>query len=351
MEAVDVRGRFVWHQLMTRDVPGAKSFYSGLVGWNAQPWPLDPAYTVCHAADVPVAGIMEMPTDLPSDVTSHWIQYIGTRDVDGTADAAVRAGGSILKAPSDMKGAGRYALLSDPQGAVFAIIDPENARPEYVGTPPLGAFSWHELATSDNEAAFAFYSGLFGWDAMERMDMGPTGIYLVFGQNGVQRGGMYIKPVDWPAPPNWMPYAHVPNVDTSVANLESVGGRILVEPMDVPGGSRIASLTDPFGAPFAIHSFPAAAAAKPKAPPAQKPKASLAVRAEAAKKQVKKHARVAGKAAKKAAKKVARKVAGKMAKAKKAAKKAVSRAVSKARSKVKKRVSKVSKKKVARRKK
>jgi predicted enzyme related to lactoylglutathione lyase len=299
-----------------------------------------------------VAGIMELPAELPADVSSHWIQYIGTRDVDSTAEAAVRAGGSILKSPIDMKGAGRYAVLSDPQGAVFAIIDPENARPESVGIPPLGTFSWHELATSDNEAAFAFYSGLFGWDAMERMDMGPnTGIYLVFGQNGVQRGGMYIKPADWPAPPNWMPYVHVPNVDASVANLESVGGTMLVEPMDVPGGSRIASLTDPFGAPFAIHSFPAAVAEKPKSPPAQKPKASLAVRAKAAKKQVKKQARVAGKAAKKAARKVARKVAGRMAKAKKAAKKSVSRAVGKAKARVKKRVSKVSKKKVARRKK
>ncbi|HEX5008118.1 MAG TPA: VOC family protein [Hyphomonadaceae bacterium] len=342
MEAVDVRGRFVWHQLMTRDVPGSRNFYSGLMGWKAQPWPLDPAYIVCHAADVPVAGITEMPAKLPADVPSHWVQYIGTRDVDNTADAAVRAGGSILKAPSDMAGAGRYALLSDPQGAVFAIIDPENARPEAVGIPPLGAFSWHELATSDNEAAFAFYSGLFGWDVMERMDMGPTGIYLVFGQNGVQRGGMYIKPADWPAPPNWMPYAHVPDVDTSVANLESVGGRMLVEPMDVPGGSRIASLTDPFGAPFAIHSFPAAGAGKPKtktkSPP--KPKARVAVKAKAAKKQVKK-----------AAKKVARKAAGKVSKAKKAAKKAVRKVVRKAKARVKTRVSKVSKRKVARRKK
>ena len=121
-----------------------------------------------------------------------------------------------------MQGAGRYAVLKDPQGAVFAIIDPENARPEAAGTPPLGTFSWHELATTDNEAAFAFYSGLFGWDAMQRMDMGPTGIYLIFGQNGVQRGGMYIKPADMPAPPNWLPYAHVPNADKgyALAHLE-----------------------------------------------------------------------------------------------------------------------------------
>ena len=124
MEAVDVRGRFVWHQLMTRDVAGAKKFYSKLIGWKTIPWPLDPAYTVCHADVGPVAGIMEIPADMPAEVPAHWIQYIGTRDVDGTAEAAVRAGGSVLTAPNDMQGAGRYAVLKDPQGAMFSVLTP-----------------------------------------------------------------------------------------------------------------------------------------------------------------------------------------------------------------------------------
>ena len=92
--------------------------------------------------------------------------------------------------------------------------------------PPLGTFSWHELATTDNEAAFAFYSGLFGWDAITRMDMGPTGVYLIFGQNGQQRGGMYIKPAGSPGcRANWMPYAHVPNADKGFALATSTGGQ------------------------------------------------------------------------------------------------------------------------------
>jgi hypothetical protein len=64
----DVRGRFVWHQLMTRDVPGAKKYYSKIVGWKTMPWPLDPAYTVCHADAGPVAGIMEIPADVNGDM-------------------------------------------------------------------------------------------------------------------------------------------------------------------------------------------------------------------------------------------------------------------------------------------
>jgi len=320
MEAVDVRGRFVWHQLMTRDVPGAKQFYAKLVGWKTMPWPLDPSYTVCHADAGPAAGIMQIPADLPGEVPSHWMQYIGTRDVDGTADAAVRAGGSVVKAPENMAGAGRYAVLQDPQGAMFAIIDPENARPEAEGDAPLGYFSWHELATSDHEAAFAFYSALFGWEAMQRMNMGPAGIYLIFGSKGVQRGGMYIKSPDMPAPPSWLPYAHVPSADEGAAQAQRSGASILAAPMDVPGGGRIAIFMDPSGAGFAIHSAAAASApaAKPKAKAKPAPKAKAKAKPKAkvkAKAKVKVAARKKAKAAKKpvAKKKVVRKAARKPA--------------------------------------
>jgi predicted enzyme related to lactoylglutathione lyase len=233
---------------------------------------------------------LAIPPDMPADLPSHWVTYIGTRDVDGTAAAAVRAGGSILKAPDDIKGAGRYAVLNDPQGAAFAILDPENSRPEPEGMPPAGSFSWHELSTSDNEAAFAFYSGLFGWEALARHDMGQMGIYLIFGTKGVQRGGMMIRPSDYPGPANWLPYISIPNADEAFAVAQATGGKGMVPPMTVPGGTRIAQVMDPTGAMIAVHSpgdskmAPAAAekpkaAAKPK--PAAKPKAKPKAKAKA----------------------------------------------------------------------
>jgi predicted enzyme related to lactoylglutathione lyase len=265
---------------------------------------------------------MAIPSEAPAEMPAHWLQYIGTRDVDATADAAVRAGGSVIKSPSDMQGAGRYAVLKDPQGAMFAIIDPENAGTETVGVPPMGTFSWHELATSDNEAAFAFYSGLFGWDAITRIDMGsPVGVYLIFGWKGQQRGGMYVKPADAPMPPNWLPYAFVPSADKGFAWATANGGHEMMKPMEVPGGSRIAAIMDPAGAPFAINSpAPAAAEAavqksaaapKPKAKAKAKAKPKAAAKAAPKKKVVKKAAR---KATKKSARKPARKAPAKKAK-------------------------------------
>jgi predicted enzyme related to lactoylglutathione lyase len=280
MEAVDVRGRFVWHELMTRDVPGARNFYSMLAGWKPKAWPLDPNYTVNHSEHGPQSGFLEIPADMPAEMPAHWVTYIGTRDVDGTASAAVRAGGSIIKGPDDITGAGRYAVLKDPQGAVFAILDPENSRAEPTGWPPHGSFSWHELATTDHEAAFAFYSGLFGWDALERHDMGPMGIYLIFGMNGVERGGMFIKPSGNPGPPSWLPYVSTPDVDAAFGTATSNGAKVLVPPMTVPGGTRIAQLLDPSGAAFAVHS-PGSAAATHAEAPASAPAAKSAPKTKA----------------------------------------------------------------------
>jgi hypothetical protein len=145
------------------------------------------------------------------------------------------------------------------------------------------------------------------------MDMGPNGVYLIFGQNGKQRGGMYIKPAASPGAAHWMPYAHVPSADKGFALAKSTGAKEVIAPMDVPGGSRIAAVSDPAGAPFAIHSVPAvpkaaAAPATATATKAAKPKAKAKVKAKAKTKTAKKPA-----AKKKVVKKVARKVAKKSA--------------------------------------
>ena len=62
-------------------------------------------------------------------------------------------------------------MLADPQGAAFGVYKPSTAMPDKA-TPSAGEFSWQELGTSDLEAAFEFYRELFGWQAIQRMDMG-----------------------------------------------------------------------------------------------------------------------------------------------------------------------------------
>ena len=82
--------------------------------------------------------------------------------------------------------------------------------------------------------------------------MGSAGIYQVYGLPSLDLGGIYKKPAEMPGPPNWMFYVRVADLEDAVGKVKSNGGSIIQEPMDVPGGGRIAICLDPQGAAFAL---------------------------------------------------------------------------------------------------
>jgi len=270
-------GRFVWQELMTEDTATAAAFYSKVVGWRAEPSAVDATYTQFGIGSAHYAGMMRLPDEArASGAKSQWLPYIGAADVEATMAAAERLGGKVVRPAQDIPTVGRFAMLNDPQGAAFAVFKPAHEGMAGPAETPLGGFGWMELATSNHEAAFDFYSKLFGWQALSRMDMGPPGVYLIFGSDDVQRGGMYKLHQERSPRPYWLAYAAVANIDAAAAAATAAGGRIIVGPMEVPGGGRIAQVIDPSGAMFAVHSAAAAKAAAPKpatAPPAAKPPA------------------------------------------------------------------------------
>src|SRR5579862_1287614 len=160
-----VQGSFVWQELMTADTAAAGSFYPKVLGWRSQSSPHSSAYTMFATASGPVAGMMRLTDELrQKGVSSHWMPYIGADDVDAAVASAERLGAKVHHAPSDIENnIGRFAVLNDPQGAAFGIYRPgqANAGPPK-GAPAPGQHAWHELATNDAEAAFDFYSKLFG---------------------------------------------------------------------------------------------------------------------------------------------------------------------------------------------
>ncbi len=156
--------------------------------------------------------------------------------------------------------------------------------------------------------------------------MGPMGMYLVFGRNGRQLGGIFDKGAEGrPGSAYWLGYVSVTDLEGTVERAKAARGSVLAGPMDVPGGDRIAQLMDPHGAFFALHKAAAQARSAPRKPAqkaAAKPAAAkpAAPKAAAPKPAAKKPA--AKKAPAKRAKPAARKPA-KPAKKKAAAKKAV----------------------------
>jgi uncharacterized protein len=247
------RGRFVWHELMTADPAAAQKFYTTVAGWGTQAFDgLAEPYTMWTANGASVGGVMQLPPDAAAP--THWLGYISAPDTDATAAEARAKGATIMVPPTDIPDVGRFAVLTDPFGAAFAIFTPGAGGSGPSDAPKTGEFSWHELTTTDVDAAFAFYQSLFGWEKTSAMDMGDMGVYQMFGFDGVPFGGMFRKPADMPGPPSWQHYIKVDDVKRVVETIKSQGGQVVNGPMEVPGGDWIANGIDPQGGMFSVHS-------------------------------------------------------------------------------------------------
>ena len=163
-----------------------------------------------------------------------------------------KAGGTVRRAPEDIPGVGRFAVVADPQGAGFMLFEPlpGSERPVVAqGTP--GRAEWHELHAADRDAAFDFYAGQFGWTKAEAFDMGPMGTYQLFAAGDTTIGGMMTKMDAFPTP-FWLYYFGVDAIDAAIERITANGGQILHGPAEVPGGAWIVQALDPQGAMFAL---------------------------------------------------------------------------------------------------
>ena len=250
-------GKFVWYDLMTVDPKAAQDFYGQLIGWGTQEWEGgEQPYTMWTNKETPLGGVMEMPEEVrESGAPPHWMAYVSVDDVEETVSKVKEAGGRVLHDATDVPDAGSFAVLADPQGAAFAIYKSakEQSQDASKGSE-IGNFSWNELATSDYKGAINFYSEIFGWEPQDTMDMGPGGIYQIYGQGSAPLGGMFNKPAEMSGPPMWLYYVSVEDVNESVTKVTELGGQVLNGPMEVPGGDLIAQCVDPQGALFALHS-------------------------------------------------------------------------------------------------
>ena len=117
------QGVFSWNELLTSDVEAAKKFYTELIGWATEDMPSPGGtYTILKIDGEQVGGMMAMPPGQPMQGPPMWGAYISVDDVDGIAAKCESLGGKILAPPMDIEGVGRFAVLQDPQGAVFSIL-------------------------------------------------------------------------------------------------------------------------------------------------------------------------------------------------------------------------------------
>ncbi|MBX3497991.1 MAG: VOC family protein [Alphaproteobacteria bacterium] len=250
-------GRFVWYELMTTDTKAAKAFYGKVVGYGTQDMPEMHYAVFTIDGGRGVRGLMEMPEELrKGNVPPHWLGYVGVDDVDAGTEKARSLGATIQVPPQDIPTVGRFSMFLDPGGAALALFKPlpmPGGDPGPVAPGTVGGTGWNELYAADGAKAFDFYSALFGWKKFDTMDMGPMGLYHLFGppDADMPMGGMMTKPTEVPVP-FWTYYMQVGPIEAATQRVRDAGGQVLMGPMEVPGGDWIIQGMDPQGAAFAL---------------------------------------------------------------------------------------------------
>ncbi|MFE3189973.1 VOC family protein [Nocardia sp. NPDC059240] len=240
-----------WLDLGSPDLDAATAFYGTVLGWEFQSAGPDAGgYGFFQVDGKTVAGIGPLTE---AGAASSWTVYFQTPDADATTKAAEQAGATVRNEPFDVMGVGRMANLTGPLGAQFAVWQPL-AFPGFELASVPGALAWVELHVSDPAAAAAFYRTVFDWRTTQ-MDMpGMPYTVLATGDSAPDDTGFGgIAPLQGEnEPPHWLAYFGSEDVDAQVASATSVGGSVVVPPMDIPTVGRFAVLGDPAGAVFAL---------------------------------------------------------------------------------------------------
>jgi uncharacterized protein len=122
-EGTPSEGVFVWDELGTTDVEGAQRFYEQVFGWTAKDMGEDfGGYRIFHRGDDQIGGLM---ANQDPSIPATWTPYVGVDDTDAMCKKATGLGAGVIVEPMDVPTVGRFAILKDPQGAVFGIIKGE----------------------------------------------------------------------------------------------------------------------------------------------------------------------------------------------------------------------------------
>ena len=226
-----------WVDAQLPDVAAGKRFYGELFGWTFEEAPGGSVWALRDGE--PAAGLGRK-TD--GRMPTVWTVYFATPDIEGLADRIWAAGGQVVTAPMPVADLGTSALVTDPEGAVFALWEPAGHQGFGVRRKS-GAFAWAELYARDTEAANTFYGGLFH-DAL----FGP-GAHPYFGRAPVAD----VFPAEMP--PHFLVHFQVADCEAALGTVGRLGGRVQAPPFETSYG-KVAVVTDNQGASFAVLERP-----------------------------------------------------------------------------------------------
>lgn len=239
------QGTPVWVDLQSADPPAAATYYRSLFGWEVSPPSAESGgFSLASGRGVPIAALGPLPSE---DVPVMWTAYFSVDDLQAAAEAATRAGGSVLLEPGEPVPGIHLAIVADPQGAVFGLWQPRGQGDPWLRDEP-GAVDWLELVAADPASTFRFYEAVLGVGISEmRVGDEPYGLFDV-GETSVA-GAYRSEDAD---SAHWLVYFNVADLDAAIVRATELGGTLRTEPLSAPGVGRWAEIVDPQGAGFAL---------------------------------------------------------------------------------------------------
>ena len=215
--------RFTRYELRTHDPAAARAFYRELLG---------------HEGD---AIVPLPPAAAARGAPAHWLGVIDVAAIGGSEAVAERF---VARGAARLGGPPGRVLLRDPGGAIIALADAPGASRVEVAL--------HLLHAPDAASAANLYTELLGWTLTRELDLGALGRLRQFAWRAGEPNAGAIVAIDRPSVhPHWLFCFRVAELDRALALVRERGGLVL-GPMQLPDGTRLAACDDPQGAAFGL---------------------------------------------------------------------------------------------------
>jgi len=247
-----VPGRFVWRDLMAKDVGAAKKFYGDLFGWRFEDTKRGGRpYVLARSGSTLVAGIVDVRAN--ADSGPQWLSYMEVADVDKSVAQVRSDGGKIFIEPRDLPSA-RVSVIADPQGAPLGLAQLKRDVPD-PATPTQNQFFWQEYLAKDAAQALTFYKSLAGYDSS--ITDSRLGIeYHVLRKTRARAGLFQLPATTVGVEPNWLPYVLIDDPAALAARVAGLGGRVILPAAPERRNGSLVVIADPGGAPLALQKYP-----------------------------------------------------------------------------------------------
>jgi predicted enzyme related to lactoylglutathione lyase len=245
-------GKFVWADMFSSDVSGARRFYGELFGWDWR-WVSErpgKRYGIFTNDGAAVAGLAQVEAPNAQETYARWVHYISVEDVAAAVSGVEGRGGRVMVPAHDVAQRGEFAVLADAEDAPFGVMRSSSGDPEDFRAK-IGQWLWIGLFARDASAASKFYGSLFGYEVFSR-DGDSEVLDYVLAVSGYSRAGVAQLDAASEAEPVWLGYVRVDDLAAALEKVRTLGGEVLYESGGDDPRGELAIIEDPFGSPIGL---------------------------------------------------------------------------------------------------